>query len=388
MTRLTQIVLLMLFLCIAGILFTTGINWGLPSRKCDQWLFNGRVPWTGDQIMQLAGAWEEDGPRGADIAMHPISSQRDQPIALNDTDAKRAQIVRRFRLYSNQPDEMITFRSLSRMKPARLDFDPRLYQYGGFWIYPVGALLKIGSLCHLITLRSDLAYYLDHPGDFARFYVVARAYSAAWGLIGFLVVYAIAREWSGTFSAGLTAAALYSALPLVIDLAHEAKPHLAGCVLILLTIWCAIKFVRCGKRRWYILSGVTAGAGVGMVLTAYVAFAVLPVMALLREMPWRDRIRITTLSALAGFVTIIISDPYLLLNVLLHREILHSNVGNYGSFYQPHLSWSGLVFAGRCLLRGVSTGPVLIGLLGMISVCTRRASFDRIGILFLRRSCW
>ncbi len=77
---------------------------------------------------------------GADIAKH-ILTDRDQPIVLNDTDVKRAEIVRRFRLYSEQPDEMITFRALSRMKPSHLDFDPRFYQYGGL----VGAVCLSGG---------------------------------------------------------------------------------------------------------------------------------------------------------------------------------------------------------------------------------------------------
>ena len=75
---------------------------------------------------------------GADVAVEG-SIDRSRLIELNDTDEKRAQLVRRYRLYSDQPDEMITLMSLAQMHPGKLDFDPRLYQYGGLWIYPVGA---------------------------------------------------------------------------------------------------------------------------------------------------------------------------------------------------------------------------------------------------------
>ena len=51
----------------------------------------------------------------------------------------RARILRRYKLYSFQPDEMNTFRALAEMHPDAMQFDPRLYQYGGLWIYPVGA---------------------------------------------------------------------------------------------------------------------------------------------------------------------------------------------------------------------------------------------------------
>ena len=359
-------ILLLLILAMASGTFLIGLNWGLPSRESDLYLFGGRQPWTGQQIMDLAGAWEENGPRGADIAMHPLPGRREQPIVLNDTDAKRAEIVRRYRLYSAQPDEMITFRALSRMKPAKLDLDPRLYQYGGFWIYPIALLLKLGSVLHLITLQTNLAFYLDRPGLFARFYLVARGYSAAWGLIGVVVVYAIGREWTGKIATGITAAGVFASMPVVIDLAHEAKPHLAGTVLILLTIWLAMKFVRSGQPRWWILAAIAAGAAMGMVLTGYVAFAVLPVMTMLRPNRWRDRIRITMKAVLIGIAIFAISDPYLPYNIVFNREVMHSNVGNYGTFYQPHLSWTGILFAVQSMLEGISPGPTAIGALGFV----------------------
>jgi hypothetical protein len=360
MSRSSQRLIFTAIFAVAAIAFFTGINWGLPSRESDPLLFGSRVPWTGDQITALAGAWDESAGRGADIAMHPLVD-RSKPVELNDTDAKRAEIVRRYRLYSSQPDEMITFRSLSGMKPGRLKLDPKMYQYGGLWIYPVGGLLKIASLLHLVTLRTDLAFYLDHPEAFARFYLVARIYSALWGLLGVWVVCRLGREWTGRFLVGAAAAGMFASMPVVIDLAHEAKPHLAGTVLILLTILAALRYVRSGGRRWLILAGVFAGAAMGMVLTGYVAFAVLPVMALLGEKSWRRRIIIAGASGLVGIAIFALTNPYLPFNVLFHRELLHSNVGNYGTFYQPRLSLSAIVVTGRSIFDGLSLAPTVVG---------------------------
>ena len=39
--------------------------------------------------------------------------------------------------------------------------DPHFFQYGGLWVYPVGAMLKLASMVGIVTLKSDLAYYLD-----------------------------------------------------------------------------------------------------------------------------------------------------------------------------------------------------------------------------------
>ena len=38
-------------------------------------------------------------------------------------------------------------------------------------------------------LRADLAFYLDHPDAFARFYVAARLYTVAWALVGVWAVF-------------------------------------------------------------------------------------------------------------------------------------------------------------------------------------------------------
>src|SRR6266550_6240697 len=155
-----------LVLIIACATFLPGINWGLPSRATDPYLFGTHEIWSGAKIIELAPA---ESALGADVDANPIAN-RTQPILLNATDPQRAEILRRYRLFSCQPDEMITFKSLSRIR--EFHGDPRLYQYGGLWIYPVGVLVKVA-----LSPKSDQAYYLDHPEFFGRFYIVARLYS-------------------------------------------------------------------------------------------------------------------------------------------------------------------------------------------------------------------
>src|SRR4051794_24058486 len=101
----------------AGAWFLVGITWGLPSRRSDGYLFGDSKAWSGKQILELAGGWDDNPDRGADVDLNPVT-RREQPIVLNATDAQRAEIVRRYRLFSYQPDEMITFRALAQMRPA------------------------------------------------------------------------------------------------------------------------------------------------------------------------------------------------------------------------------------------------------------------------------
>jgi hypothetical protein len=377
MTRANRRLVVLGIALLAAIIFLAGINWGLPSRNVDRFLFGDRTPWTGEQIVALAGGWDDSTDRGADIAMHPLAG-RDQPIVVNETDAQRAAIIRRFRLYSCQPDEMITFRSLSRMKPGRGDLDPRFYQYGGLWVYIVGGLLKLASLLGLVTLRPDLAFYLDHPEQFARLYIVARLYAAAWGVAGVVVVYALAVEWTGKSIAAMTAALLYATMPVVVNMAHEAKPHLPGTVLTLAAVWAAMRYVRSGSTRWWIITGTLCGAAFGMVLTGVVAFAVLPVMVMLRPMPWRRRITILLAAGAVGAAVFVAANPYLPLNYLLHRSVVRSNVGNYGNFYKPELSLAALTNALRLLAEGMSR-PLAVVAAVSLAVLAAKAHGSAVG---------
>src|SRR5439155_5430810 len=237
-----------LVLLVACAAFLSGINWGLPSRSVDRFLFADRQPWSGARIVELAPA---QSALGADVDANPIRD-RNQAVTLNETDAQRAEIVRRYRLFSNQPDEMITFKSLSRIR--EFHGDPRLYQYGGLWIYPVGTLIKIALRPH-----ADQAYYLDQPEAFGRFYIVARLYSAAWGLVAVWAVFRIVRRLSDDVWLAAMAAVAFALMPVVITAAHEAKPHLAGLALTLLAVLAAANYVETGMNKWAALAGALCG---------------------------------------------------------------------------------------------------------------------------------
>jgi len=101
-------IILAAVLIVAILVFTAGIDWGLPSRRTDKFLLGANY----QGLERLEGLTSRvpdvDASHGADVTT-PIGPA-DQIFAENDTDAKRAQILCRYRLYSYQPDEMITFR--------------------------------------------------------------------------------------------------------------------------------------------------------------------------------------------------------------------------------------------------------------------------------------
>jgi hypothetical protein len=366
-------------LLLAAVTFSIGITWGLPSRQADGFLFGERQPWTGAEIMALAPQ-RIDPNRGADVDANPVRD-RTNPVWLNETNTQRAEIVRRYRLFTYQPDEMITMMSLSGMSPGKADFDPRLYQYGGLWVYPVGALLKLGGILGLLDVRADRAFYLDNPAEFAKFYIVARAYSAAWGVAGVAVVYWLMRRIApasgvlGPAAAGIC----FALMPAVINAAHEAKPHLAGAVLTFLAIGLASKYVETGQRKWWIAAGATCGAALGMVISGLLSFIILPAMVLLRRMDWPERVRICVLSAACGLAVYAVTNPYVPINALFHRNRLSSNLGNSTAMYRVGQSSSGIVNAAKLVGEGASPVIAIGGTIVIIWCLARgKAEGDRV----------
>jgi len=361
--RLERFTLILLLLIATGV-FGAGINWGLPGKDIDQFFFGNRKPWTGTEILQLLPP-DTDERRGADVDATPLSPST-QPIILNATDPQRAEIVRRYRLFSYQPDEMITLMSLSKMKPSQGKFDPKLYQYGGLWIYPVGGLLKASDIAGIIRLESNQAFYLDHPAAFGKFYVVMRAYVVMWGLIGVWAIFWITRRLTSDLFTSFAATVCCIFMPVVVNMAHEAKPHLPGAVLMLLGIIAAVKYVEGGKTKLAILAGALCGGAFGMIISGATSFVILPAMVLFRREPIRRRIALVTASIAMGCLVYAITNPYVITHLVTDRSTLFSNLGNSTAMYQPSTSGSGLIDGFVRLSEGASLPLLLAGVGGAI----------------------
>ncbi len=336
------------------IVFLPGITWGLPSRDVDRFLFVQREPWTGDEIVRLAGTLDADAAADVD--------RRISTGFLNDTDAERAEIVTRYRLYSQQPDEMLTLRAIASMA-ARQSPDPQFYTYGGLWVYPVAGLIGIASLVGLIE-RGDLAFYLDHPEEFAKMYVVMRLYAVFWAALGAGVVCHFVRGMSQRTWLGLAAAGFFALTPAINIAAHEAKPHLPGAVLAMLALVAAARYQRTGQRRDLWLAGLGCGAATGMVMTMTISFLMLP-MAWWSRRPRDLRRANLIVSICLGLVVFAITNPF----VLLNPSALAENAGNTASHYGTSDVgfWSAVGWLGRVFGPFVYGGAI-IGSLGIVLV--------------------
>ena len=351
-TRLT----LAAVLAFAISLFLPGINWGLPSRAVDPFLFGDHNVWTGEEIDRLAPPESTTG--GADVDANPID-RRDSAVVLNATESRRAEIVRRYRLFSYQPDEMITFKSLSRIRqfhgrPAAvsiwrtLDLPNRRNAQG-----------RVDR--GLVDLRSDKVFYLDHPEAFGRFYVVARFYTLMWGLVGVIAVFHLTQRVTRKLLPAAAASIAFACLPVVVNMVHEAKPHLPGAVLMLFAVIAALNYVSKGA----LAGGAVRGGLRGGVRDGHLGGSdFLDPSNDGDASRWHDtRAHLAMLTAgLAGVAVYAITNPFVLINALIHRDVLLSNLGNSTAMYAT--TSNGFENAIWLLAEGTSPVMFLAGVVG------------------------
>jgi Dolichyl-phosphate-mannose-protein mannosyltransferase len=364
-----QFFLLMALAAISSAIFISGIHWGLPSLNANPFLFGSHPVWSGQEILALSGPATANSDRSTDVSAHPLTDLY-HPVIVNQTDEERARIVRRYRLMSHHPDEFITFASLAQMNPSRRQFDPHMYKYGGLWIYPIGAMLKIAGMARIIQFKPDMAWYLDHPESFGSFYVVARFYSALWGILGTIVVFLLVRRISGSIAAAFAGALCFVLEPVVVNAAHEAKPHLAGTVLMLITVLAAARYAELGTWRRWLTAVTVAGLAVGMVISSLPVLLVLIVAEYIRYKRFPQVRFISTLVRMAGVLIVTgliycITNPYVPINLLLRPAIVRSNFGATAGFF--HAGIAGIPNAVLLIGFGASFVLACAGIAGMVA---------------------
>ena len=365
-----------LLLCVfllGALTFLSGIDWGLPSNEIDAYLFGEAQPPSGLELSERVGArerWSASQPANVDVDATEPSVDVDW-IDATATPEDRADILVRYRLYSHQPDEMTVFQAIRAMDPAARDFDPKMYQYGGLFLYPIAGLLKLGGMLGWVELTPDVAFYLDDPGAFARFYLVARGYVVLFGLLGILAAYRLGTALRD-HNAGLIAALLFVLMPITINLTHEAKPHLPAAVLTLWAVYVGIRYMQRPSGGRLVGLSLLSGLAVGMVLAALSALSVI-VVASFAARPTAGRMlgRLGGGFALAA-LAYLACNPYVAINVFQNPELLRQNFGNTGGMYSLGSVVDGAANVGRLVMEGAGPLLALAAILPIFGLAHRR----------------
>lgn len=397
----------------------TLIGWGLPDRQRDELLFGGQPTWEAQRYPAGRAAQQRrERPGGADTDLDPLAapdrivdltsdeprleelrlryaalapldvagSSLPLPVALLRPailsacyfaeqsaieDAARGAILLRYRLYSRQPDEMITFMALQRMRPRELDFDPRLYQYGGAYVYLVGVAAALSAALGFTKLTADVGVYLTHPELFARFYLVARLITLVFAGLLLLGVSRLAGRAAGR-PAGWIAALLLAVSPVFISGTLEAKPHVPSACLLVWATLSAMDFYARGQWRDARRLGWQAGGASALVLTGWAGLLILPVLYWATRRRHASAGRSILISAGLAIGIYVATNPYPIFNALLDRAALASNIANSTAMYRIENFPAGALRVGTLLVESVGAGGLLAGLAALPALIVRQ----------------
>jgi hypothetical protein len=114
-----------------------------------------------------------------------------------------------------------------------------------------------------------------------------------------------------------------------------------------------------------------------MVLSSLLAFAILPVMVMLRSQPASRRVALLVESAALGAAIYMLFNPFVVINLLTNRAVLRSNLGNSTAMYQ--VSAGGFANALRLIVMSASPAVVVAMAVGALFLSSRIARMNRGG---------
>lgn len=305
-----------------------GLGWCLPDiRRAAKVLppqsltheFRGKLKSSWQQLHERLGedillSPEAYSPGFHDVAVAEPGWTTPPPLLLNS--------ARSYFLRSGHEDESDILFALSKIKPWKGEFNPRIYFYGGAYLYPLGTWIAAGSLFTPAQLKGDVAHYLEHPDQLAWLYRLGRSFSVISYWLGAILLFLAGRRLFNE-KVGLAAAALYAAAPGVVLQAHYMKPHLLAQAFVIAAFWACAELTRGkgGAIRWP-LAGACVGLAGGCALPFLSAGGIVALAALLRlrqGRPWKRELAGVAAAAAAAVAAFVVTNPYL--------------IGDFGSFW-------------------------------------------------------
>lgn len=335
------------------------LTWGLPSRE---------------RVLRLMPAERADDPdlhRRMEEGRREIYEERAKhgrlptdflteaaefPKGWETPPGRLLHAYRSFFLRTANPDEQKNLSYLAAMKPRKLEFAPYGIDYGGAYLYPLGAYLGGLSVVRVIRITGDLKAYLKDVGKIGNVFLAGRVFNVLC-FVGCALLMLLLGSRAGGEPGGLAAALLFIFSPVVVLVEHTMNPY--G--------WATLWFLAgCLGLSSYLDSGARSrlrlgAAGIGLAIGSSIAFwpaaaaAAAPAFAAkdLRK-EWKDvLLRAAEAVAVIG-VVFVVTNPYFIfrfgtysdqLVYLMRTDSFSPSAGRLWAFFAEFLgrNWGHLL---------------------------------------------
>ena len=231
-----------------------------------------------------------------------------------------------------QPDESVTFSSLEKMNPSKLDFYPNeSLNWGTFYVYTTGALIKTLNVAGVIKLgnRENLKNSL---GEVDKMYLAARAVSAVFGALSVVALYFLGCLFL-TRRAAATAAVLMAISLAPVMASALVKTDSTMLFWGLIGVYFSLKLLRDPSTRNYLLAGFFLGLAFitkySAVLLVFFPFAAHFYHAYAARRPFYGFKKLSVF-LLSGLAVFLVCNPYFLLRTSDEIRCILGNAGKGG----------------------------------------------------------
>ncbi len=153
-----------------------------------------------------------------------------------------ANFIRPYLLRSNHTDEQMTIAALGGMHPKSFDFNPHIFQYGGTYIYGIGAWLGLSHIIGFIKISPDLNFYFQYPEEMARIFVAGRLLNIIFSIFTMVIMFIIAKKIYSIRTAILSIL-FFAISPAMIFQAHIMKPYIMATTFAMLCVYYSLMII-------------------------------------------------------------------------------------------------------------------------------------------------
>jgi len=308
-------------LILVGLLFhTKGINWGIPDRERIDLVFGDEEVLDAFLNPMLSTHEEIREMQVYYGAPYKLDYNPEEKIVV---DVKKKKIViskemvntlRSYLFRSYGADEQAAIASLSKMDPSKHNFNPHFFEYGGVYLYPLGAFLKGCSIFKIVNLKSDRAFYLKNPEEIGKLYILSRLFGAIVFILSAIVFFFLSRKISKNIHLAFLSSLLFVVTPVFVLWSHYLKPYTFGLFWVIVTFYGIINFFENRKTGWLIFSSVFAGLSMGTLLSyGYIFFTCICVIFLTSK-NFTELLKNLVLSVFFFLFAYFITNPYVIIS--------------------------------------------------------------------------